>query len=190
LMVSLAGCVPCPHGPWGDDKGTPEVELVARTLAGEAELISGDGAQVDLTFPVQGGHVLFLGARVKNLAACKATLGARLIDPGRNEIAAEEKRTVAFSVAAGDGYGMSDVSDTTEVANVPACPNILVRDMVDAGWTVELSVVDATGRSAIVRREVVPVCRQEDPYDRALCRCECRGDYSFGRCSDPLDAGW
>jgi hypothetical protein len=185
----LAGCRPCPNGPWGDEKGAPEVELVARTLEGTAELIEADGHLVDLTFPVQGGHVLFLGARVKNLFACKAEISARVMDPSNGHLAAEEIRQVGFSVAAGDGYGMSDVSDTAEVANVPACPNYLDRDLVDQPWTLELKVTDADGRSASQTRSIVPVCRQSDPYARAVCRCECKGMYSFGKCSDPLDGG-
>jgi hypothetical protein len=164
--------------------------MVARTLDGDAEPLEADGAAVDLTFPVQGGHVLFLGARVKNLLACRAELGAKVLDPNTGHIAAEEKRQVAFSVPAGGGWGMSDISDTAELANVPACPNFLDRDLVDTRWKVELSVIDEDGRKATVSRELVPVCRQTDPYARALCRCECRAGYSFGRCSDPLDGGW
>ena len=188
--LAFAGCPVCPQGQWGDTSSPPELELVARTLDGNAELISPDGGVADLTFPVQGGHVLFLGARVKNVFSCRAELSARLIDPGTGDVAAEEKRQVAFDLAAAGGYGVSDVSDTAEVANVPACPNFLDRDIVDAAWTLELSVKDADGRGATIRRALVPVCRQTGAYEKAMCRCECRGKYSFGRCSDPLDGGW
>jgi hypothetical protein len=190
LAAPLAGCRVCPSGPWGNETSAPEVELVARTIDGSAELIESDGALVDLTFPVQGGHVLFLGARVKNLLACRAELFARLEEPGTGDVAAEEKRQVAFTVAAGGGHGMSDVSDTAELANVPACPNFLDRDVVGATWKLELKVTDEAGRSASVARDIVPACRQDDPFARALCRCECKAGYSFGRCSDPLDGGW
>lgn len=188
-MALASACNPCLAGPWGDSKSEPELFVVGRTLEGAAVELATDGAEVDLTFPVQGGHVLFIGARVKNLLACRAELAAKLVDPTNGHVAAEERRQVAFTQAAGNGYGASDVADTAELANLPACPDFLDRDIVGQSWRLELQVTDSAGRTASATRQVVPVCRQSSAQDRAICTCECRGGYSFGKCNGAWDGG-
>lgn len=182
LAALTSGCPPCFVGPWGDGRSPAEVSIVARALDGTPVPITEDGASVDLTFPVQGGQVLFIGAMVKNVAACRTELKAKLVHPTSGEIAAEEKRVVSFAVAAGNGYGQSDVSDTAEVANIPACPNFLDRAIADTPWRLELTVTDREGHSATASHTVTPVCRQSSPQEKAQCQCECRANYSFGSC--------
>lgn len=146
-----------------------------------------DGDPVDLRFPVQGGHVLYVAARIHNLLPCRAELSASLVDPGTGQVATEERRQVDFGLDGGGG-GISDLSDPANVANVPVCPDLFDRDFVDAPWNLVVSVKDLEGRVATATRRVIPSCRQAGSYSRAACRCECSAHYVFGKCS-VLDGG-
>lgn len=189
LLAALAAagcrmdCGPrCPVEFWGSRDAGSEVVIGMRTDDGTFEEVVAAGDPVDLTFPVQGGHVLFVAARVRNLAACRSELRARLREPDGGPIAAEEKRVIDFGTSAPQGFGEADVSDTANVANVPACPNWHTRDIVDADWLLEVTVRDRDGRTATTTRRVRPVCRQSDASARDLCVCECRANYFFGKC--------
>jgi hypothetical protein len=95
---------------------------------------------------------------------------------------------VDFTVPA-DGYGQPDLSDPANVANVPVCPNYTDRDVVDNDWQLQVEVRDQHGREATAWSLVRPVCQQSTPYLRALCDCECRAGYYFGKCGGTLDGG-
>ena len=186
LTVLLLGCPgpgPCkaPVAVWGDAQKAPTLAILTRSLDGTYSELTADATPIDLTFPIQGGHVLFVGARIQNLGACGDTLTANLRNPTSGEILAVESRSVDFTVAA-DGGGTADLSDTSNVANVPACPDASARDVLDTDWVLEVTVVDKQKRTATATRPVRPACRQSDPFARELCACECRADYFFGKC--------
>src|SRR5687767_14346260 len=69
----------------GDLSAEPEVELVYRTVGGTMEAL-GDGTAVPLQTPPQGGKVIYVGVRVKNVDLCGASLQAAVRDPCTNRV--------------------------------------------------------------------------------------------------------
>ena len=147
-----------------------------------------DGMPVDLTFPTQGGHVLFVGARVHDMPECNQLLSATVSDPQTGALYSTEERVVDFPVA-DDSGGIPDLSDTASVANVPMCPDYGTRDVLNQDWVLQVSVADDAGYSANALRHVTPVCRQTDPAALANCQCECAANYFLGKCVPGRDAG-
>ncbi len=170
-----------PVAVWGDAQKPARLEIVTRNTDGTYAELTAENQPVELTFPIQGGHVLFVGARIFNLGACGDSLAASLKNPLTGEILATEKRSVDFVHGGADG-GTPDLSDTSNVANVPACPDASARDVVETDWVLEVSVTDKQQRTATASRHVRPACHQTDPDARAQCVCECQANYVFGRC--------
>src|SRR5579871_4826783 len=173
-LVALALCAGCPPPPsncpfWGT-KGAPASIEIGMWLDGGFSELTQDGMPVDLTFPVQGGHVLFVGARIHDMPGCRQTIAAEVYVPGGSLYAFEERR-VDFTVPDEDG-GLPDLSDTSNVANVPMCPDYGTRDVVNQDWVLTVTVSDDAGYSATAQRHVTPVCRQTDPTALTLCQCE------------------
>jgi hypothetical protein len=183
LCAACPGPLPCaaPVAVWGDAQKAPELSILARNEDGTTAELTQEGQPVELTFPIQGGHVLFIGARIRNLGACGNELSASLRNPTTGDILATEKRSVDFVQGGPDG-GTPDLSDTSSLANVPACPDTTARDVADTDWLLEVKVTDKQQRTATASRHVVPRCQQRDPDARAQCLCECRANYVFGRC--------
>jgi hypothetical protein len=189
LLTACPGPRTCtsPVDVWGDASLAPELAILVRNLDGTFAELTGDGMPIDLTFPIQGGHVLFVGARIKNLGACSDALSATLRDPMTQQILAFENRSVDFPLAASGG-GTPELTDVSSLANVPACPDTAARDVVDTDWVLEVAVTDKQKRVARSSKTVRPRCSQPDPAARAMCECECRGDYFLGKCGR-MDAG-
>jgi hypothetical protein len=177
-----------PVDTWGAPGAAPSLTILSRALDGTYAAV-GEGGPVDLTFPVQGGHVLFIGARILGLGACGDELSATLKNPATSEILAFETRSVDFTVGDSTLGGTPDLSDTASVANVPACPDIAARDVLDTEWVLEVMVTDKQKKVASASKKVLPRCRQVDAAERAACECECRGDYYLGKCGQPQDGG-
>lgn len=196
LAVALFGCLPpsvvpdggspdgahstCAVPYWGEPSAPAKVELGMRFGNGFRP-VTFDGEAVDLEFPVQGGHVLFVAARLQNMDGCAVELSARLLHPDNGEVIAQEKRSVDFTVQ--DGVGAVPVlAETANSANVPACPAFGPRDIVGAPWHLEVRVKDRTGKEAAAQQLVIPSCRQADAQAKAACECECTKNYYLGKC--------
>jgi hypothetical protein len=147
-----------------------------------------DGGTVDLVRPIQGGKVIYVGVRARNVDGCNVQLTAALRDVTSQQVIALEQRPVRLDVG-GDGWGHAR-STFDDLANVPACPNAAAsRDVDGATWLLELRLDEAGGRTATTSVMIVPRCRLDDQMEE--CRCECDSDYELGMpCpSDPVDAG-
>jgi hypothetical protein len=143
-----------------------------------------DGGPLDLLRPPQGGFVVFVGAVVRNLGDTTVTLHASLRDPSGMPIA-EDSRTISMQASADDPLAfVPDLRSFTNVANVAVCPSSSTTDRFDMPFQIEVDVTEvSTHRTGMVVVNVVPTCRQTDPMDLALCKCECAANYSLGKCS-------
>lgn len=184
-----AGCsddapTTCPIG----DRARP-IEIVAvHWPAGGAVEDLADGGAVDLVRPIQGGKVVYVGVRARNVDGCNVQLTAALRDLATQQVIALEQRPVRL-VDGGDGWGRAE-STFDHLANVPACPNAAAaRDVDGAIWALELRLDEAGGRTATTTLVVAPRCGLVDEAEE--CRCECDSDYELGAAcpSDPVDAG-
>lgn len=146
--------------------------------------ITADG-NVDLLLPPQGGRVVYVGVRATNLDPCAATLTGALRDPTSHQVRFDTRTVNLQADSSMDGWGRSAPAELASYANVPMCHNTWTSvDIYDSPFTLELSIVDADGKTAETTVSVVPSCAE--PEFEAECLCICKGGYVLG---DPCDTG-
>ncbi|MFO0611131.1 MAG: hypothetical protein U0414_00990 [Polyangiaceae bacterium] len=171
----------CPGLYVGDVSAAPELEIVYLDAANATQDL-GDG-RIPLVFPPQGGRVLFVGARAKNVDPCGVLLTGAIRDPVSKKLQLD-KRTVNL-VPTADGWGESAEGDTASFANVPACPNQWAEsDLFDAPFELTVALEDARGKTAMKTATITPFCGE--PANEAQCRCICKKGYVLGEmCAAP-----
>ena len=149
-----------------------------------ADVTAGD--EVPLARPPQGGQVSYVGARVRNINRCSVQFRARYRDPGTKVELGFDGRNADLVVDA-DGWGRPDVTQLSDLANVPLCPdNDPVRDNQGSRRCSKSWSSDQHGHSATVSAMVVPTCTASDATMQALCDCECNHSPAGGRmCAAP-----
>jgi hypothetical protein len=173
-----AGAKPCPIG---DLTAPAELEIV-HLDGGNTVIQTQAMAQVPLLPPPQGGWIVLVGARARNLDGCNATLTTVLIDGCDQQIIKVDKRPTRLEPG-GDGWGTSTV---TTFGNLPVCPQLTAkRDLHDVPYNVQVVVEDPGGHKASATLAVVPVC----PPGDALCTCQCDRDYVIGSSCNPPPPG-
>jgi hypothetical protein len=147
-----------------------------------------DGDALPLVTPPQGGHVSFVFARARNVDPCRMQIGATLRSPRTMRIITEESRSISMRPLP-TGWAEPNLADISSAANVPMCPDYHEEAIVDTEYTLEVRLEERnSGRSGKAIRTVVPRCLEDDAYRNALCRCECRANYTLGSCANPFDA--
>jgi hypothetical protein len=179
VVAPLVGC--------GQSSGPTEpLEVVPAMYVNATQTLAElhDDDRVSLEFPPQGGHVLFVGARVRNLDDRGATLRGRLRSAQDDSIFAEEARTVSFFPLPEDPTSkIPDLASYSNVANLPVCPSYSSFDLYDQPFILEVIVTSLTSnRTGSARVRVVPSCLQGDPLAAAFCRCDCAANYVLGKC--------
>lgn len=168
---------PPPCSPVIGDLSQP-IEVVPLTVVRhtnqEAELHDGD--DLPLIPPFQGGFILLLGGKVRNLDGCNAQVTASLRDPTSGQVVGLEQRPSALLIG-DDGWGHPWGTLEYTLANVAVCPNFAsTRDVQDQPWQVEVRYETPDGRSATVTRAVTPRCEPGD----VDCVCMCDADFTGG----------
>ena len=195
LVLGLAGCsddsgppdafVPCVVG---DPAAEPEIEPVYRTADGVMAPL-GDGTVLPLLTPPQGGKVIFVGVRIRNVDLCGASLQAAVRDPCSSRVLGIERRPIAWRIAE-DGFAEpAQPQEISDYANVPMCPNAGATEDLDGhAAQLELRFYEGDGRVTERILEVTPTCA--DDGTPSLCRCECDADYELGvECPADPDGG-
>jgi hypothetical protein len=196
----VLGCGPTPREPdsesgggsaggTGGSAGAPagmlEVQPLMYTPIDMPVDLVEEGDAIELWRAPQGGHVLLVGARVKNLESDTVELRARLLDGETGAIVAEEARTVLM-VEADDapGWMQNDRRTRSQVCHVPVCPDYDDADVRDREHRlqVEVTALYSNFATGVGERRVLPTCMQEHPDELATCECECEADYVLGKC--------
>lgn len=189
---------PCATGDTfiGDPSRDPEIEVGEISYDGTFRTIEA-GATLSLFTPPQGGKIVLVGARVRNMDGCGAVLTARLRDPTAEgePVAVHEGRTVRF-VELPDRPGWGEVptgpSAFTVLAagsNLPTCHNYEDRDMDGCDWILDVTVDDRAQRAARATFPVSITCPDDDPGaeredERLECECECAARFDERDCED------
>ncbi len=168
----------------GDRSLPVEIEPVFRDVAGDLQPMA-EGAQVPLILPPQGGKVLFIGVRAKNLDGCPVQLSTSLRDPCTGAVLVVERRPITLEPSP-DGWLQPPHRDEVDpltgepgYSNLPACPLANIdRDIQGNPYDVTIRVEDPDGRQAEKVVRIVPFCAQPSVIDQ--CLCECRADYAQG----------
>lgn len=176
--IMLAGCsgpaaepdalMRCPIG----DPAAP-LEMEVEHIDSNLNIVpTTEGAMVPLHPPPQGGWILLLGVRARNLDGCQLTLTTSFKDPGSSQIIKVDRRPARL-MDTGDGWGLSTVST---FGNLPVCPQLTsTRNLYDQPYDVTVEIEDIDGKTASKTMALTPTCP-----DAPLCRCECDRDYVLG----------
>lgn len=196
LSIALAGCdsgdgTSSGGGNGGDscqldyvgDKDAPiELEVVTLDPDYVAQPFA-SGGDASILFPPQGGRVIFVGVRAKNLDPCAVRLAGALRDPETMQVRIDT-RTVNLDPTE-DGWGASDAGDISTFSNIPVCPNNWAStDVFDQTFTLVLSVRDRNGKEAKTELDLVPRCDEVSTVDgqnlQKECLCICKQGYVTG----------
>ncbi len=173
-----AGAKSCPIG----DLGAPAELEIVHLDASNTVIQTQAMAEVPLLPPQQGGWVVLLGARARNIDGCQATLTTALVDDCDQQIIKVDQRPTQLELGA-DGWGTSTV---TTFSNLQVCPEVTAkRDLHDVPYDVTVMIEDSGGKKASATLTVVPIC----PPGNALCMCQCDHDYIVGSSCSPPPAG-
>jgi len=201
VLAASSGCstssapadpVPCSAGFLGDASSPIDFDILA-VSPGYTTVSQMDGGTISLMQPLQGGRVLFVGARVTNVDACGLTLTGALRDETTQQVRFDT-RTINL-IPTGDGWGATGVLDASvaglisNFSNVPVCPNEWSTTDVDGhSYGLEVTVEDRNGRMLLKKMRVTPVCGE--PANAADCVCICRAGYVLGsNCPALADGG-
>lgn len=144
------------------------------------------GQPIPLEPPPQGGYVLYVAARVRNLLGCVEFRG-RLVDPATGKELGFDARSATLERHA-DGWGWPNASSLSNVSNVNGCP-AYDRGIHGQRLDLEVTVVDRQRRQVTVRHPVVPTCMHAGPTLQRDCICTCEKGYYLGKCNFGPDAG-
>ena len=193
VLLPLLGAVCEPPQPdagptecyFGERGAAPEMELAYRTVDGDAAVLR-DGDEVPLILPPQGGKVLLVGFRARNVDLCDLALRASVhdtctaTDGNDGRVVGLEGRPVTLSPG-DDGWAYPERPDTlNNWANIPACPNnAFTRDIDGQPYLLRVRMIErSTGRATTLDSTIVPACAEPEAF--AECDCTCDGDYFLG----------
>ncbi len=170
----------------GDKTQPPQIELLYWATDGASHPVV-DGGQVPLLLPLQGGRVIYAGARVTNVDPCGAVITGSLRDLDNNQVRLDA-RTINLTPQS-DGWGETSASDLSAFANIPVCPNEWSpKSLFDAGYMLEVKVRDKSGITVSARATVRPTCSESG--NQVECRCICKAGYKLGeQCQGSGGAG-
>jgi hypothetical protein len=144
-----------------------------------------EGDSADLIRPQQGGHCLFVAARVNNLCEDDVILEGKILDSAGRLLSGPDGKSPIVWVEH-DGFLEPEPDNGSDMPNVCACP-ALVEPIADRFAFVEVTATDVlTGRVGTSKVLVKPVCTQTNPECKQLCQCEC-GPNGGGSCPRPSD---
>lgn len=191
-LVGAASCEPPPKtdaGPvecfFGTRGAEPEMELLLRTVDGGVDVLD-EGDDVPLILPPQGGKVILVGFRARNVDLCDLATRASVHDSctategNAGRVVGLEGRPIRL-IPGDDGWAYPEKPETlTNWANVPMCPNnAFTRDLDGQPYMLRLRMIElGTGRATTIERTIVPVCAE--PEALAECECTCDADYFLG----------
>ena len=162
----------------GDPNADPIIEAVFRDVNGEMKPIVA-GGNIPLILPPQGGKVMFVGVRAKNVDGCPVDISTSIRDTCSNAIIALERRPVTLNETSDGWLEPLQPNELTNYSNLPACPRAnLERDIHGQPYVLTIRITDKDGRMAEQQIEVVPFCSEPEFMDR--CMCECRNDFTLG----------
>jgi hypothetical protein len=189
-LCSLAALAGCPDDDpdcfIGDRAADPEMQIIYLDTQGASHTAAA-GERMPLIRPDQGGKVLFVGARARNLDGCALELTTSLRDTCTNRIIALEGRPVNLAAGA-DGWGEPEAPAQSNYGNLAACPSEAAqRDIEEEPYLLRVALRDRRGLTAEASFMVTPFCAEEDLFEE--CLCDCDHDYEGTTCPAEPDAG-
>jgi hypothetical protein len=173
------GAAPCPIG----DVAAPiELEVVHLDEQSQVKPTT-NGTRVPLVAPPQGGWIVLLGVRARNLDGCGLKLTTSFNEACNGPVIKLDSRPARL-MDMGDGWGVSTVGT---FGNLPICPQVTsARNLHGEAYDVTVAIEDRAGKRAAKTLKLTPYCPSDD-----RCTCECDRNYVVGGSCPPggVDAG-
>jgi hypothetical protein len=188
VVLGLLGCSgqkdtkdTCAAGFIGDPNQPPQVTMIYTDgISQELSDVTPNQA-IPLEPPPQGGYVMYLAARIRNMDACVEFRGS-LNDPDNgNQVGFDARGSTV--VQRGDGWGWPDPTSNSNLSNVNGCPDYSPKDVQGQRYTLQMTVTDREGRTAQVEQPIMPACTLADSTTQADCICICSANYVLGKCA-------
>lgn len=174
----------CPYDYNGDPAAPMEIEVFYLGADDKNHDVT-DGAVLDMIEPPQGGRVIFVGVRAKNVSPCGVSISAGLRDPINNKVNFES-RSVNL-VPDGSGFAVSRLGEVASYANTPTCFNTWsAQNLFDGDYTLEVTVEDNDGHKAEKTFAVTATCSDKSLAGNSgqavidQCMCICKTGYMLG----------
>lgn len=162
----------------GDTALPLEFEIVHRAPDGTV-VATPDLAEIPLFPAIQGGMMLLVGVRVRNVIGCRVDLGTALVDTDTQAVVSLERRPITLSPGAEGWLQPARPEALSNYSSLPACPRAnLSRSVNDEVYELQVDVEAAGARAAQGLTRIVPVCGDDASHD--TCRCLCAKDYVLG----------
>ena len=144
-----------------------------------------DGGSLTIVPPPQGGFIVMVGARARNLDPCGVMLTVALRDPHTQQVRLDA-RTVNLQTSTATPDWVETSSQLAGVANVPVCPNQWAStDIYGQAFQLEVTVEDSAHRRAMTTLQVSPACSTDKTFAMG-CSCQCQAGYKLGQaCPTP-----
>lgn len=165
--------------PYVGDPALPlEMDVMALGPNGKTTIL-GDGSDITLMFPPQGGRVVFAGVHARNVNPCGVRISGALRDPLSKQVRLDN-RIVNLQVTA-DGYGQSNPGDISSFSNIAACPNQWsAQDLMDLPYELTVTLADLNEENRKITKVLQVIPRCDEPGQVSGCRCQCDSDYVLG----------
>ena len=174
-------------GAGGTDSVPLEIQPALFTEEKQPLLVLSEGADAPLWRATQGGHVMLVGARIRNSRSDTLDIRTRLRNPDDNALYAEESRTfVAKPVPDMPELIESDIRSRSQVSHLALCPNYETRSIIEEPWLLEVVITElyeSPPRTGTATLTITPACEDDDPLALARCECECAPGYVLGKCN-------
>ncbi len=191
LLCVAADCPGGDDGPdpptecfFGDENASPEGELVFLDENFVVQPFT-DGQRVPAILPPQGGKVIFIGVRLKNMDMCSIQANGGVFDDCQTppRVIGREGRALSFVLNEASGFAEPANPETiNNYVNIPLCGNFTSsRDIDDEPYRIELRISDRAQRALVFRAELTPFCAGAPNTDGTFeqCLCECDAEFSF-----------
>ena len=157
----------------GDPQQALELQVVYRSTG---SFMPVGAAPIPLIQPPQGGQVLYIGVRARNIAGCSVTINTALVDTTTRAVVSLESRPIFLELGTDGWLQPRQPTAASNYSNLPACPRANLTRPID-GQTYELQVVltDEQGRVGRASMNIVPTCG-----GATLCHCQCAQNYMLG----------
>lgn len=160
----------------GDKEADIELEVITLDPKYKAQPFV-EGGDASILIPPQGGRVIFIGVRAKNLDPCGVLLKGAVRDLSTMQLRLDT-RNVNLDLT-DDGWGESDETDISTFSNIPVCSNSWASsDIYDQTFQLIVSVKDKGGKKLEKTFNVVPRCDEMiildgiDIHKECLCTCK------------------
>jgi hypothetical protein len=147
-----------------------------------------EGGDLELVQAPQGGHVAFVGARIRHAKSPTATFIVSVLDPSTGEVVMHDKREGPIAPTPDlPGWSEADPDARGAINHLVACP-VEHTQLFGEHWLLRVEVIEEGG-GGLTGQATVGVnvsCAPISEYQKTYCECECELGYVPGTCDLPF----